>query len=46
MQVGEAETYVFELLTGLASTVADLQPHQIHTFYESVWRLSILCVEC
>lgn len=36
VQVGEAEPFVSELLTGLASTVADLQPHQIHTFYESV----------
>lgn len=36
IQVGEAEPFVSELLTGLATTVADLQPHQIHTFYESV----------
>ena len=25
-----------ELLTGLSETIHDLQPHQIHTFYESV----------
>ncbi|KAH7571485.1 hypothetical protein JRO89_XS04G0060600 [Xanthoceras sorbifolium] len=36
VQVGENEPFVSELLTGLATTVADLEPHQIHTFYESV----------
>ncbi|ERN19641.1 hypothetical protein AMTR_s00062p00152740 [Amborella trichopoda] len=36
LQVGEREPFVSELLSGLASTVADLEPHQIHTFYESV----------
>lgn len=36
IQVGENEPFVSELLTGLAKTVADLEPHQIHTFYESV----------
>ncbi|XP_042505745.1 protein EXPORTIN 1A-like [Macadamia integrifolia] len=36
VQVGENEPFVSELLTGLPATVADLEPHQIHTFYESV----------
>lgn len=35
-QVGESEPFVSELLTSLPTTVADLEPHQIHTFYESV----------
>lgn len=35
-QVGENEPFVSELLSGLATTIADLEPHQIHTFYESV----------
>jgi exportin-1 len=36
VQVGENEPFVSELLTGLATTVQDLEPHQIHSFYESV----------
>ncbi|CAI0561298.1 unnamed protein product [Linum tenue] len=36
VQVGESEPFVSELLSGLATTVGDLEPHQIHTFYESV----------
>ncbi|KAB2018980.1 hypothetical protein ES319_D08G267700v1 [Gossypium barbadense] len=36
VQVGENEPFVSELLSALATTVADLEPHQIHTFYESV----------
>ncbi|KAG6752113.1 hypothetical protein POTOM_044332 [Populus tomentosa] len=36
VQVGESEPFVSELLAGLPTTVADLEPHQIHTFYESV----------
>eukprot|EP00252_Welwitschia_mirabilis_P021498 TRINITY_DN552_c0_g1_i7.p1 TRINITY_DN552_c0_g1~~TRINITY_DN552_c0_g1_i7.p1 ORF type:complete len:1076 (+),score=191.44 TRINITY_DN552_c0_g1_i7:303-3530(+) len=36
VQVGETEPFVSELLHGLVSTIADLEPHQIHTFYESV----------
>ncbi|KAK4572312.1 hypothetical protein RGQ29_030662 [Quercus rubra] len=36
VQVGENEPFVSELLTGLPTTIADLEPHQIHTFYESV----------
>ncbi|KAK6926156.1 Chromosome region maintenance repeat [Dillenia turbinata] len=36
VQVGESEPFVSELLSGLPVTVADLEPHQIHTFYESV----------
>ncbi|XP_054812006.1 protein EXPORTIN 1A isoform X2 [Prosopis cineraria] len=35
-QVGESEPFVSELLSGLPTTIADLEPHQIHTFYESV----------
>ncbi|XP_073003374.1 protein EXPORTIN 1A-like [Typha latifolia] len=35
-QVGENEPFLSELLTGLPITVADLEAHQIHTFYESV----------
>ncbi|XP_026401842.1 protein EXPORTIN 1A-like [Papaver somniferum] len=36
VQVGESEPFVSELLTGLPTTIVDLEPHQIHTFYESV----------
>ncbi|KAF5450891.1 hypothetical protein F2P56_031207 [Juglans regia] len=36
VQVGENEPFVSELLSGLATTIVDLEPHQIHTFYESV----------
>ncbi|KAL2492946.1 Protein EXPORTIN 1A [Abeliophyllum distichum] len=35
-QVGENEPFISELLTSLPVTITDLQPHQIHTFYESV----------
>ncbi|KAG1365339.1 putative Exportin-1 [Cocos nucifera] len=38
-QVGENEPFVSELLSNLPSTVADLEPHQIHTFYESVGQM-------
>ncbi|KAI7726756.1 hypothetical protein M8C21_006128 [Ambrosia artemisiifolia] len=36
LQVGESEPFVSELLTTLPTTIVDLEPHQIHTFYESV----------
>eukprot|EP00897_Mesotaenium_endlicherianum_P006301 jgi/Mesen1/569/ME000107S10808 len=36
LQVGETEPFVAELLRGLQTTILDLQPHQIHTFYEAV----------
>ena len=36
IQDGENESFVSELLSGLSTTVADLKPHQVHTFYESV----------
>ncbi|KAK4351071.1 hypothetical protein RND71_030384 [Anisodus tanguticus] len=36
VQVGENEPFVSELLTTLPTTITDLEPHQIHTFYESV----------
>ncbi|KAJ4837330.1 Exportin-1 [Turnera subulata] len=39
VQVGENEPFVSELLTSLATTVGDLEPHQIHTFYESVGQM-------
>ncbi|QCD91785.1 exportin-1 [Vigna unguiculata] len=35
-QVGENGPFVSELLTTLPNTIADLEPHQIHSFYESV----------
>jgi exportin-1 len=35
-QVGESEPFVVELLRGLADTIKLLEPHQIHSFYESV----------
>ncbi|XP_061355283.1 protein EXPORTIN 1A isoform X1 [Gastrolobium bilobum] len=35
-QVGENEPFVSELLSGLPTTIADLETHQIHSFYESV----------
>ncbi|GJS17218.1 protein exportin 1A, partial [Tanacetum coccineum] len=36
MQLGESEPFVSELLNTLPTTIADLEPHQIHLFYESV----------
>ncbi|KAL1539840.1 Exportin-1, variant 2 [Salvia divinorum] len=36
VQVGENEPFVSELLTTLPATIADLESHQIHSFYESV----------
>ncbi|KAJ8771344.1 hypothetical protein K2173_026521 [Erythroxylum novogranatense] len=39
VQVGENEPFVSELLSGLPATVADLEPHQIHIFYESVGQM-------
>ncbi|XP_059667384.1 protein EXPORTIN 1A isoform X2 [Cornus florida] len=39
VQVGENEPFVSELLTSLPTTIADLEPHQIHTFYESVGQM-------
>ncbi|XP_042428543.1 protein EXPORTIN 1A-like [Zingiber officinale] len=39
IQLGEKEPFVLELLTGLPSTIVDLQPHQIHSFYESVGQM-------
>ena len=35
-QLGEAEPFVCELLTGLAGTIQDLEAHQVHMFYEAV----------
>ncbi|GAB2293891.1 Exportin-1 [Dionaea muscipula] len=39
VQLGESEPFVSELLTGLPTTIVDLEPHQIHTFYESVGQM-------
>ena len=36
MQVGEHEPFVDELLRSIGTTIRDLEPHQIHTFYEAV----------
>jgi len=35
-QVGETEPFVVELLRNLGETIKMLEPHQIHSFYESV----------
>ena len=35
-QVGEHEPFVEELLRGLTNTIRDLEPHQVHIFYEAV----------
>ena len=35
-QLGEAEPFVCELLSGLAGTIQDLEAHQVHMFYEAV----------
>ena len=35
-QLGEAEPFVCELLTGLSGTIQDLEAHQVHMFYEAV----------
>lgn len=40
-QVGENEPFVSELLTTLRTTIVDLEPHQIHSFYESVGSLHV-----
>ncbi|PUZ69349.1 hypothetical protein GQ55_2G100800 [Panicum hallii var. hallii] len=39
LQVGENEPFVSVLLSNLSTTIADLEPHQIHTFYESVGQM-------
>ncbi|KAL7003798.1 Exportin-1 [Sarracenia purpurea var. burkii] len=39
VQVGESEPFVSELMTTLSTTIADLEPHQIHSFYESVGQM-------
>jgi exportin-1 len=36
LQLGESQPFVAELLDNLAATIQDLQPHQVHSFYESV----------
>lgn len=36
LQLQEQQPFVAELLDNLAATIQDLQPHQIHSFFESV----------
>jgi exportin-1 len=36
VQPQETQAFIAELLEGLTGTIQDLQPHQIHSFYESV----------
>jgi len=36
MQVGEAMPFIEEILTSINSIICDLQPQQVHTFYEAV----------
>lgn len=36
LQIQEREPFICELLNGLTDIIQDLQPHQIHTFYEAV----------
>ncbi|GBF89748.1 hypothetical protein Rsub_02918 [Raphidocelis subcapitata] len=35
-QLGESQPFISELLDQLPSTIQDLQPHQVHAFYEAV----------
>ena len=42
MQVGEHEPFVDELLRSIGDTIRDLEPHQIHTFYEAVGHMIAL----
>ncbi|KAG9133939.1 hypothetical protein Leryth_004637 [Lithospermum erythrorhizon] len=39
VQVGESEPFVSELLTALPTIILDLEPYQIHTFYEAVGQM-------
>lgn len=36
LQLQEQQPFVAELLDNLTTTIQDLQPHQIHSFFESV----------
>ncbi|XP_063606328.1 exportin-1-like [Penaeus indicus] len=36
MQVGEAMPFIEEILSSINSIICDLQPQQVHTFYEAV----------
>ena len=36
LQLQEQQPFVAELLDGLTATIQDLQPHQIHAFFEAV----------
>ena len=36
IQVGEATPFIEEILTTINTIISDLQPQQVHTFYEAV----------
>jgi len=36
LQIGETQPFIEELITNLQSTISELQPHQVQTFYEAV----------
>lgn len=36
LQAGEHVPFIEEIISNLGSTAADLQPQQIHTFYEAI----------
>lgn len=36
MQVGEYAPFIDEILTNMITIIHDLQPHQVHTFYEAI----------
>ncbi|XP_072129568.1 exportin-1-like isoform X2 [Mobula birostris] len=36
VQVGEVMPFIDEILTNINTIICDLQPHQVHTFYEAV----------
>ena len=36
VQVGEVMPFIEEILNGISTIICDLQPQQVHTFYEAV----------
>jgi exportin-1 len=36
VQVGENQPFIEEILTNINTIICDLEPHQVHTFYEAV----------
>ena len=36
IQVGEAIPFIEEILININTIICDLEPHQVHTFYEAV----------